>query len=217
VNFKAVDKMSKYTLTYFNYRSAGEISRWVFAAANQPYNDVRISTDGDRAEWQKLKPTTPFGQMPILEVDGVKLCQSNAIAHYLAREFGLAGKSSLDQARVTMIVECAGDVLKAGLQVFMESDEGKKVELRNKFENDLKTWQKCFDQFLTDNHDTGYFVGDSLSLADIVYAVLMERLGIDGHFETHLDEFPRLKQLNENVRSYPTIAEWIAKRPVTPF
>jgi len=30
---------------------------------------------------------SPFGQMPILEVDGVKLCQSNACARYLARKF----------------------------------------------------------------------------------------------------------------------------------
>jgi glutathione S-transferase len=31
---------------------------------------------------------TPFGQLPMLEVDGVKLCQSNAIATFLALEFG---------------------------------------------------------------------------------------------------------------------------------
>jgi len=31
---------------------------------------------------------TPFGQMPVLEVDGVKLGQSYAIARFLARKFG---------------------------------------------------------------------------------------------------------------------------------
>jgi len=31
---------------------------------------------------------TPFGQMPVLETEGVKISQSNAIARFLARKFG---------------------------------------------------------------------------------------------------------------------------------
>ena len=38
-----------------------------------------------------LKPALPYGQLPVLEVDGVTICQSMAIARYLANEFGLAG------------------------------------------------------------------------------------------------------------------------------
>jgi len=208
--------MPNYTLTYFDIRGLAETSRWVLAVGGQAYNDVRVPREGDRAEWQKLKPTTPFGQLPTLEVDGVKLAQSNTIAHYLAREFGLAGKSNLEQARVSMIVDCVADVLKPVFTIFTEKDETKKAEAKKKFEDDLKTQQKYFDQFLTDNKNTGYFVGNSLTLADIVYAVGLERLN-DGQFQSHLSEFPKLKQLNEKVRSNPKIAEWIAKRPVTPF
>lgn len=32
---------------------------------------------------------SPFGQLPVLQVDGKALCQSNAIAAYVAREFGM--------------------------------------------------------------------------------------------------------------------------------
>jgi len=208
--------MPKYTLTYFAGRGLAEVSRWVFAAADQPYDDVRISHDGDRAEWLKIKPTTPFGQIPVLDIDGVKICQSNAIAHYLAHEFNLEGKTNVDHARVTMIVDCVSDVIRSVYSIRGEQDATKKAEAKKKFEDDLRTQQKYFDQFLTDNKNTGYFVGDSLTLADIAYAVGLERM-LDAEIDLHLDEFPGLKQLNENVRSNPKIAAWIAKRPVTPF
>lgn len=38
----------------------------------------------------------PLGQMPVLEVDGVKLPQSGAIARYLAKKYDLAGKTDMD-------------------------------------------------------------------------------------------------------------------------
>lgn len=31
----------------------------------------------------------PFGQVPVFEVDGVKICQSLAIARFIGEEYGL--------------------------------------------------------------------------------------------------------------------------------
>ena len=47
-----------------------------------------------------LKPSLPFGQLPVLEVDGNTICQSMAIARYLASECGIAGSSGLVKAQV---------------------------------------------------------------------------------------------------------------------
>ena len=49
--------MPKFTLTYFDGRGLAEVSRWLFAVAEQPFDDVRITDDGDGEEWKKLKPS----------------------------------------------------------------------------------------------------------------------------------------------------------------
>lgn len=54
---------------------------------------------------------TPFGALPILEFDGLALAQSLAIARYLAREFGLAGKSRFEEALVDSVVDTSNDIL----------------------------------------------------------------------------------------------------------
>lgn len=54
---------------------------------------------------------TPFGQCPILEVDGKQLVQSHAIARYLARQHGLAGQDDWEQAQADMYTDCINDLM----------------------------------------------------------------------------------------------------------
>lgn len=55
----------------------------------------------------------PFGQVPVLEYNGVKISQSMTIARFLAREFGLAGKTNMEMALADMVVESTLDVLES--------------------------------------------------------------------------------------------------------
>jgi glutathione S-transferase len=41
-------------------------------------------------------------QVPLLTYDGEQLCQSIAIARFLANEYGLAGQSNLQKAQVPL-------------------------------------------------------------------------------------------------------------------
>ena len=61
-------------------------------------------------------PGAPFGQVPVLEVDGKPLAQSNAIARYLARQHGLAGQNEWEQSQADMYVDCIYDLI-GGKQV----------------------------------------------------------------------------------------------------
>ena len=52
----------------------------------------------------------PFGTVPTLEVDGVKVCQSMAINRYLAKMIGIAGKDHFQQCQVDMIIDHVMDL-----------------------------------------------------------------------------------------------------------
>lgn len=103
--------MVQYKLNYFSVRGLGEVIRFIFHYSDTPFEDNRISGD----DWTKYKPSkkillryskfwmnlaTPFGQMPVLEVDGKQLAQSVAIARYLARKHGMPYRRTMKMLKI---------------------------------------------------------------------------------------------------------------------
>ncbi|KAI6220623.1 hypothetical protein M3Y99_01600700 [Aphelenchoides fujianensis] len=82
--------MVHYKLMYFPVRNLGECPRLIFHYANVPFEDFKIPFD----EWPTTyKNKTPYGKIPVLEVDGKPLCESTTIIRYLAKRYKLAGKT----------------------------------------------------------------------------------------------------------------------------
>ena len=59
---------------------------------------------------------TLYGCLPELEFDGETLGQSHSIARFLAKEFGLAGKTNVEAAKADGIVEAGKDIVEAALK-----------------------------------------------------------------------------------------------------
>ena len=47
----------------------------------------------------------------MLEVDGVKLCQSLVISRYLAKLAGIAGKDEIEEAKAEVVVHTINDIV----------------------------------------------------------------------------------------------------------
>ena len=56
-----------------------------------------------------LKPTLPYGQLPVLEYKGTTICQSMTIARFLANEFGMAGDTAIEKAQADEVVDAVSD------------------------------------------------------------------------------------------------------------
>ncbi|CAF3865695.1 unnamed protein product [Rotaria sp. Silwood1] len=203
--------MSTYKLYYFNGRGRAEATRLLFTVAGQKFEDIRY----EREEWPAHKSEMPLGQVPVLEVDGVKLVQSMAIARFLAKRFGLYGKDELQQARVDAVIDTAVDLMLKFAPVFAEQDEEKKKTATTEFFADELPKQLRNLETLAELYSDGgsFLVGNQLTWCDLeVYNMLEYILQIDG---TVLQSYPWLTKNRQEVEKQPKIASYLKNRPST--
>src|SRR6267142_1433554 len=82
VNHGRDSSMPKLKLTYFDFHGGrGEPARLALSIAGIPFEDDRVAG----TDWPRRKPSTPFGSVPVLEVDGAIVTQSNGINRYVGK------------------------------------------------------------------------------------------------------------------------------------
>ena len=205
--------MSTYKLHYFNGRGRAETSRLLFTAAGQKFEDVRYEPN----EWPSHKSEMPLGQVPVLEVDGVKLFQSIAIARFLAKRFGLYGKDEFQQAHVDAVVDTNIDLMLKFSPIFTEQDENKKkTEIAKFFADELPKHLRNLETVAKSYSDGGsFFVGNQLTWCDLeVYNMLEYILQIDANV---LQSYPWLYKNRQEVEKQPKIATYLKNRPSTAY
>ncbi|CAF3904975.1 unnamed protein product [Adineta steineri] len=205
--------MSTYKLIYGNGRGRAEVSRLIFVAAGEKFEDVRL----EMSEWPVRKTEMPLGQVPVLEYNGIKLPQSISIARFLAKQFQLAGRDNFEQAKVDAVGDTIVDTLNSFYPIRGEKDEAKKQELTQKFFNDdLPKHFKNLETLAKLYGDGGaFFVGNKLTWVDLFFHDACENfLQID---ENIFKNYSWLKQNREEVEKQPKIAEYLKNRPKTAY
>ena len=198
--------MPQYKLTYFDGRGRAEVVRLIFAQAGVQYEDKRITKE----EWGELKPNTPNGAVPILEVDGKKIGGVVPIVRFVAERHGLAGSNDLENAEIACILDLISDLFLAFANAyFLEKDETRKAELKKKF--DEEEAPKSFS-FLEKRVTGGWLYGSKVTYADLAFFNFSALLPDEA-----LAKFPGLKSVKENVKALPNIAKWLNDRPQTQF
>ncbi|XP_050440184.1 glutathione S-transferase-like [Adelges cooleyi] len=199
-----------YKLTYFNVTALAEPIRFLLSYLNTDFEDYRF----DRELWPTIKPTMPFGKVPVLEIDGKTLNQSTAITRYLAKKAGLTGSDDWEALLIDIAVDNVHDFRQALAGYFYDAnEESKKLKYEPLLKETIPFYMDKFESIVAENK--GYFVNGKLTWADLFFVAVLDYLNYMAGIDL-LDGRPQLQALKATVVAIPQIKAWIAKRPVTP-
>jgi len=202
--------MSKPRLIYFDFAgSRGEECRIALHLAGVDFEDVRV----DRAAWKAMKPTSPFGSMPIFQLPGKPpLAQSNAILAYIGRQHGLHPADAFEAARHEALLNYAEELRHQVNPILRISDPAQKQAAREKMAaEELHTWGANVERQIGDGP---FLAGDTLQVADIkLYMIVRWLVGgsLDHVPATVLDHCPKLKRLYAAFEQHPGVRAWLER------
>jgi len=209
-------------LYYFDLKGKGESIRLICAYSGLKLDDHRFVS---RDEFLAMKEGSrlPFGQVPMLEVDGkVAMVQSSAIMRYLGKLSGLYPmKDHVLAQKVDSIMDQANDVfmgsmvLTYGLRYAIElTPEDKEKGYQYFNETVLPEHLKRAERVI-EASTTGWFAGtEEPSPADFVWYCSLVNMAAKKELSEKnktLEGFPKLKAFMEKVESLEAIREYYNK------
>ena len=160
--------MSKYILHYFGVNGRAVVQRAILTYAKADWTNAVVKQE----DWPKLKTSglCEYEQLPVLEVNGKKYCESNAINLYLGETFKLLGKNVEENYQINNLLMTFDDFMGPIFKWFFCPDESKKVELKKNAEDKVKFFFGKLEKRYVDLGKGKYFLGDKFTLADIYIA-----------------------------------------------
>ena len=195
-----------------------EISRLPLFIANIDFEDFRPSSN----EWDyakengKMKDGTiiPFSELPVLSINGESVAQTMAIARICGKLGGMYPEDIVQAGKVDQIVIAVENINALLIPSMKESDPLKKKAMRKELtSNELPTYFGYLQDILDTNH-SGWFVGDSMTIADLAVWSLLGWIAsgvIDDISAEVIHPFDGLVRLYNEINKNPSVRAWKIK------
>ena len=198
-------------LTYFDFHGGrAEPARLAFSIGGVPFEDHRFAG----TEFPEIRKSTPFGQVPVLTVNGVQVTQCDAITRYAGK---LAGLYPTDPFQALLCDEVMYVVEEANVKLgptFRMKGEEQKAARQALVEGAMPVYLSWLQKQLL-AHGGEYFADNRLTVADLKVFVDVRTLnsGRFDHVPTNLVEkvAPALNEHMRRVSSIPEVAAYYAK------
>jgi glutathione S-transferase len=190
--------------------SRGEECRLALHLAGVSFEDVRIKG----TDWPALKPTTPFGSVPVLEWPGhPPLGQSNAILVLVGRRHDLHPRDDFEAARHEAVMQHVEDLRAAIGPTMRMKDTDKQAARQALAEGVVPTWAAQLERQLTG--DGPFFAGAKLHVVDLKLYMIVRWLqsgALDHIPATIFSGYPKLVRVHDAVRDHEGVKAWNARQ-----
>ncbi|XP_075980038.1 glutathione S-transferase 2-like [Anticarsia gemmatalis] len=203
--------MSKVVFYYFNVKALGESVRLLLSYGGQEFEDNRV----DFEDWAALKEKTPFGQLPMLVIDGKQYAQSLAICRYLGKKYGVAGDNDEEAFEIDQNVDFLFDLRAKAASVHYEKDPELKAKRHEDFtKNVYPGMLEKLNQIVESNG--GHMAINKLNWGDFIFAGFVYYLKGMMQMPDLLEQYPAFQQVVDHVYSIPQVKAYADAAPTNP-
>lgn len=151
----------------------------------------------------------PFGGLPVLDIEtaGSRICsgQSNAILRFAGKLSGLyPDDNPVEALKVDEAMDLGEDINISIAPSLHEQDETRRMAMRKTLADEtLPFWLGCIEKLLVANGQTGFIVGDQLTVADLKLYWIIEWLNsgiLDGIPTNLTDAHPVVIAWRDNIQ-----------------
>ncbi|CAD5219431.1 unnamed protein product [Bursaphelenchus xylophilus] len=207
--------MPTYELLYYDAYGRAEPIRQAFNYAGIAFKDTRIPLN----EWPKWKGDTtkfPYGQIPVLLIDGKPLTESHTITRFVGRLAKLDGTTPLESAFVDQAYEMARTFFESVgpyYKLLLGQAEGNKEKLKAEFfapnaEKQFKPLERLLKP-------SGFFGENGPTYADLYWAQTIEFY--NRHAPEIISKYPKFLEHLKRVESLPQLKTYFKNRPAAAF
>jgi glutathione S-transferase len=199
-------------LKYFSHGGLAEAIRLAFFIGEVPFVDERLTEE----QFAELKPSLPYGQVPVLDIDDGKVvvAQSQALLRYAGRLAKLYPVNNpLAALKIDEILNVLDELRIQMAASFTEEDEAKKKEMREELAHAvipqyLAMLEPRLEQLKA---SPGFQSKTRVYIHEIVVYLLLKhfRMGVLDHIPaTIADPFPLFCAVFDKLYEHPKVKEW---------
>lgn len=191
--------------------------------AGIPFQDVRVSLYSRRSydihifqipakQWLNQKASFPFGQVPVLEVDGISIPQTEAILRYVGL---LANLYPSDAYEALVVDSVVSSIVGDAFDILVKWMRATKHE-RDDVTAELSRFLTLMEAYVESVADDAFLVGE-LTIADFVLFQFCHALksGTPPFYKNGIPNFstiyPTIERICSSVQSLPKTREYLAR------